>query len=68
MVFNVDLEWENFNYISIKIDVFSFGMFLLEIMSGCSVVFMDLDFIFFSFLYWVLLFIKYGNVIVICDI
>lgn len=65
--FLVGLEDENFLYISIKIDVFNFGMLLFEIMSGWSVVFLDVDFIFFSFFDWVFLFIKNDNVMVICD-
>lgn len=67
MVSNVDLERENLNHISTKTDVFSFGMLLLEIMSGRSAVSMDSDFTPFSLLHWALPFIKHGNAIAICD-
>lgn len=73
-----DFDFE-FNYdffielicVSFKMDVFSFGVILLEFMFGWSVVLLldwVFDMIFLCSLFdWVLLFIKYGYFMVICD-
>lgn len=64
----LDLECEvNNSLLSSKTDVFSFGMLLLEIMSGRSAVALDEDFTPFSLLDWALPLIKNGNAMAVCD-
>lgn len=64
----LDLECEaNNSFLSVKTDVFSFGMLLLEIMSGRSAVDLDEDFTPFSLLDWALPLIKNGNAMAVCD-
>ncbi|KAG0626573.1 hypothetical protein M758_2G135700 [Ceratodon purpureus] len=63
-----DLEHDqNPSHISMKTDVFNFGMLLLEIMSGRSAISLDADFTPFSLLDWALPLIKVGNAMAICD-
>lgn len=67
--FSVGVEDENCNpsHITMKTDVFNFGMLLLEIMSGRSAVSLDADFTPFSLLDWALPLIKHDNAMAICD-